>query len=678
MTKLSQLKKELENAKKDILKKKNIELNTELAESLQNEIKIKENFRTKGYKTKIFNKIEKKFEQYDPKIKLLDNVKYVGHKIVRYRFDRNKYNGESFSIKEIQNISNDMSQYLDKKNINGKILTSMQYGNLGWRSGKFTDIGDDDVRLYTPADSNLELKTVPKVKSFVIYSVINPKAEGGNDIFNDCLYNCLKQMIGNIKTYFDGPEDLKNYLGLGRYDKVPGSWIYKIEQKLRTYQINIRGDYIHTSIVRTEKIINLTLINQHYDIDKSIKHKTICKSLSYYEKPIILYDKFTFEIYDGKTKRVISKEDRNFYQYDFKSPYTLIERELQRDEDGQIIIISIEEEYNKLIPIINKLKDESKGLINLYKSGSYKNAALHLFDTFTKSINPPEDILQDEAMWIKESSIGALVWATEYDGELYKYDIKSQYPYLMTQHTLKFPIKRGEFQRIDNFSEYFQFGIYRCIISKSSDENINKLFRFNKKNCYTSISLDHAKKLGLKYELIQDSQPNFLYYSRDKLITFNEVFKSYIELLFDLKEKKVEKSKDILNILWGALCEIDKKKYYCDIDKIINIEENEEICEINPYENNEDIDIISTHKTYKRYKHNYARLKPFLLSKGRQMISNIMFPIKENIKRIQTDGFLSTVKLHDNKNVKLGELKFEGFTENGHIENCVNKVDIHY
>ena len=678
MTKLSQLKKELENAKKDIRKNKNVEINKELAESLQTEIKIKENFRTKGYKTKIFNKIEKKFEQYDPKIKLLDNVKYVGHKIVRYRFDRNKYNGESFSIKEIQNISNDMSQYLDKKNINGKILTSMQYGNLGWRSGKFTDIGDDDVRLYTPADSNIELKTVPKVKSFVIYSVINPKAEGGNDIFNDCLYNCLKQMIGNIKTYFDGPEDLKKYLGLGRYDKVPGSCIYKIEQKLRTYQINIRGDYIHTSVVKTEKIINLTLINQHYDIDKSIQHKTICKSLSYYEKPIILYDKFTFEIYDGKTKRVISKEDRNFYQYDFKSPYTLIERELQRDEDGQIIIISIEEEYNKLIPIINKLKDESKGLINLYKSGSYKNAALHLFDTFTKSINPPEDILQDEAMWIKESSIGALVWATEYDGELYKYDIKSQYPYLMTQHTLKFPIKRGEFQRIDNFSEYFQFGIYRCIISKSSDENINKLFRFNKKNYYTSISLDHAKKLGLKYELIQDSQPNFLYYSRDKLITFNEVFKSYIELLFDLKEKKVEKSKDILNILWGALCEIDKKKYYCDIDKIINIEENEEICEINPYENNEDIDIISTHKTYKRYKHNYARLKPFLLSKGRQMISNIMFPIKENIKRIQTDGFLSTVKLHDNKKVKLGELKFEGFTENGHIENCVNKVDIHY
>jgi hypothetical protein len=70
MTKLSQLKKDLENTKKDIRKNKNVEINKELAESLQTEIKIKENLRTKGYKTKIFNKIEKKFEEYDPKIKL--------------------------------------------------------------------------------------------------------------------------------------------------------------------------------------------------------------------------------------------------------------------------------------------------------------------------------------------------------------------------------------------------------------------------------------------------------------------------------------------------------------------------------------------------------------------------------------------------------------------------------
>jgi hypothetical protein len=678
MTKLSQLKKDLKNTQKDIKKNKNLEINKELAESLQTEIKIKENLRAKGYKTKIFNKIEKKFEEYDPKIKLLDGVKYIGHKIVRYRFDRNQYNGNSFSIKEVQKISNDLSGYLQDKGINGKIMTSMDYGPLDWRSGKFSDIGSD-VRLYSPADSNIELKKIPKIKSFVIYNVINPKPIGGNDIYNDCLYNCMNQMIPNLKDFFENPEEFKTYLGLKRCDKVHIDKIDKIEQKLRTFQINIRGDYIHQSIIKSEKVINLTLINQHYSIDKSIgKKKTICKNISYQEKPIILYDKFTFEIYDGKEKRIISKEDRNFYQYDFKSPYTLIERELQRDEDGQIILISIEEEYHKLIPIVDKLKQESNGMINLYKSGSYKNAALDLFDRFNKSLNEPEEILQDEAMWIKESSIGALIWAEEYEGELYKYDIKSQYPYLMKQSTLKFPIKRGDFLKIEKFGEFFQFGIYRCKISKSTDENINKLFRFNDSNYYTSISLEHAKTIGLKYELIQDSQPNFLYYSRDKLITFNEVFKSYVDLLFSLKEKKVEKAKNILNILWGALCEIEKKKYYCDVNKIIDILDDEEIFEIRPYKANEDIDIISTHKTYKRYKTNYARLLPFLVSKGRDLISKIMFPIKENIKRIQTDGFLSTIKLHENIDVKLGELKYEGYTESGHIQNCINKVKVYY
>lgn len=678
MSTLKELKKDLKTAEKEIKKNKSVKDNKELLEILRTEIKLKENLRTKGYKTKTLNKIEKKFEKYDPNIKLLDKVKYIGHKIMRIRFDRNKYNGGSFTLKEVQKISNDMSKYMQKKGLKGQIMTSMHYGILDWRSGYFSNIGND-LRLYSPVDSGFEIEIVPQIKSFVIYSVIKPKAIGGTDYFNDCLYNALHKLIINLEQYFESPEEFKKYLGLKRSDKVPLECIEKVEQKLRTYQINVRGNYIRTSIIKSEKVINLTLINQHYDIDKTIgKKKALVRNINYTEKPVLLYDKYTFEIYDGKTKREITKDERNFYQYDFKSPYVLIEREKQKDKNGQETIITIEEEYEKLIPIIETLKKESGGLINLYKSGSFKNSALDLFDRYTKFLNEPEEILQDEAMWIKESSIGALIWADEFEGELYKYDVKSLYPHLMKSSTLKFPIKRGEFQRLEKFGEFFQFGFYRCKIFKSENDDINKVFRFNDTNYYTSISLAHAKEIGLKMELIQDSEPNFLYYSRDKLITFNEVFKTYIEFMFDLKEKDVEKSKFILNILWGALCEIDKKKYYCDVDKIINIEDDEEIFEMRPYRGNEDIDIISTHKTYKRYKTNYARLNPFLVSQGRKHMSNILFPIKENIKRIQTDGFLSTVKLHENKDVKLGELKYEGFTENGIIKNCINKVPVHY
>ena len=70
--------------------------------------------------------------------------------------------------------------------------------------------------------------------------------------------------------------------------------------------------------------------------------------------------------------------------YGFKSPYIVIDREEQKDENGQVVEMTIEEEYKKLIVIADTLKKESNGLINLYKSGSFKNASLDLFDKFTK------------------------------------------------------------------------------------------------------------------------------------------------------------------------------------------------------------------------------------------------------------------------------------------------------
>jgi hypothetical protein len=679
MTKLSELKKELKTAEKQIKKNKNIEVNKDLAEILRNEIKAKENLRKKGYKTKTLNKILDKFEKYNPKMKHLQNIKYVGNEILRFRFDRDKFTGNTYSVKEVQKISNEFSEYMKKKGLNGKIMTSMNYGILDWRSGKFSDIGED-VNLYTPADSGIEMEIIPQIKSFVIYSVIKPKAQGGTDHFNDCLYNCIKQVIIRIEDYWESPEAFKKFLGVkNRCDKVPvnNENIEKVEKKLRNFQINIRGDFVYSSTVKSDKVINLNLSNQHFTVEKPTK-KPLVRFINFYEKPIMLYDKLTFEGYDGNIKRILSKEEANEIKYDFKSKYILVERELQKDEKGNNIVISIEEEYDKLIPVIDKLKEASGGLINLYKSGSYKNASLNLFDSFTKFLNEPEEIQQDEANWIYESSIGALIWAEEYEGELYKYDVKSLYPYLMTSTTLKFPIKRGEFQKLDKFGDFFQYGIYRCKILKSSDESINKLFRFNQSNYYTAISLTHAKTLGLTIELIQDDKPNFLYYSRDKLITFNEVFKPFVEFMFELKEKKIEKSKQVLNILWGALCEIDKKKYFCEETKEINISDDEEIFEIRPYKNDEEIDIISTHKNQKRYKTNYARLNPFLVSQGRLHMSNLLLPYKDNIHRIQTDGFLSDIKIHQNKEVKLGELKYEGFTEKGVIKNCLNKVEVHY
>lgn len=669
MSKTKTLKKEIKQIKKEIKQKKNVQMNKELLEVLENELNAKLHLKEKGHKTSVFDKITDKFEEYSPQIKYLDNIKYRGNKVLRIRFDEDKFdNKQKYTVKKVQKISNKLSEYLNDKGVSGLILTSMLYGKLGWRSGYFDDIGDD-VKLYEPTDSGLEVAQPDNIKSFVSYVIIKPKNEGGDDINNDCLYIVLNKLIYNFDKYFKSPEDLKKYLGLKRNDKVPIDCIFKIEQKLKTYQINVRGDYIYSSTVKSLKVINLTLIDEHYDIDRTFNKKSLCKYLSYTEKHPVMYDKKTFEIYDGQTKTKISKEEKQKLM-DYKSPFILVLREKRKISEQ----ITIEEEYKDFVESANILKKETKGMINLFKSGSYNNAALDLFDRLTKCIVEPDEILQDEGYWIKEASTSALIWAEEYEGELYKYDIKSAYPYLMTLNTSKFPIKRGEFEKLEKFEEINRFGIYRCKIYQSEDPNINKLFKFNKTNFYPSISLDHAKRLGLEMELIQDNQPNFLFYSSDKLITFEAVFKPFVDMMFDLKNRNIPKAKDILNRLWGALCEVDKRKYYDNIT--VDISDDEEIFQLRPCHFDEEVDQVITNKINKRYLTNYARLCPFLLGKGRQYLSNMMQPYKEHIHRIQTDGFFIDKEIHQNRTAKLGELKFEGYTKWGVIKNCTNPIEV--
>jgi hypothetical protein len=69
------------------------------------------------------------------------------------------------------------------------------------------------------------------------------------------------------------------------------------------------------------------------------------------------------------------------------------------------------------------------------------------------------------------------------------------------------------------------------------------------------------------------------------------------------------------------------------------------------------------------YKSNFARLKPFLLSKARSTICNIILPYKDNVVKCHTDSMLLSVKPEGIKTgLKLGELAYEGY-----YENCVVK-----
>ena len=249
--------------------------------------------------------------------------------------------------------------------------------------------------------------------------------------------------------------------------------------------------------------------------------------------------------------------------------------------------IPIEEEFDNLTAVNKALKQATKGYINLGQTGTIKKTSLYLFKRLSAHIPNPEHISQIEMTWIENSTLGAIIFSEEYEGEAWKYDVKSMYPSIMCSKLLV-PMKKGEFQKftLDEFNslKFYPNGIYRTVVKASTDIKTNRLFRFNKLNYYTQISLSHAIALGLTIEIIIDDQPNCLLYSRDKCLRCDEIFSKFVAYMFDLKDKKVPMSKLILNMLWGALTESDLKKVTIDntlVEEFI-IDDNMTIVQIQP------------------------------------------------------------------------------------------------
>jgi hypothetical protein len=328
----------------------------------------------------------------------------------------------------------------------------------------------------------------------------------------------------------------------------------------------------------------------------------------------------------------------------------------------------MKEYYKEITKIADGLKTASKGVINLYNTGTYVKTALHFFEQTTKHIQC-DPIDEEESEFIENCRHGSIVFAEEHKGLTYQYDFKSFYPYIMSDNHILFPIKKGEFKTLSQkeFSElkFYQCGIYRCKIEVPN----NKLFRRNKNNYYTQIDLNRAKELGYKMKLIVDGKPNFLYYDRKKMILGYHLFKDYVQLLFKMKEDKVAGAKEILNILWGALGQIETIKLHVGEDEELDIGNNRRIQSITPMGKGRLM--VKIVKNDRIYRTNYARILPFLLAKGRMEMSRMVEPHIEFVKRVYTDSMFTTKLLPVKIGNKLGDLCYKGKCEDCEIFNCV-------
>lgn len=557
----------------------------------------------------------------------------------------------------LQKLGDKISKNFKAQGIHGSIGIAVKYDET-WRGSYFVDFGEN-VRLHTNADSD-ESFDESHFKGYEIYYMeTSAKARVGTSNYNDCFFNCLKIVYGD-HIQWQTPESFKKVFHIPRYDKFPLSKIPLVEKALKNVAINVSGDYLYNSAVNSLKRINMTVSKEHITLAKEMTSYN--KQVSYKERKPIIYDRATFNAYDGN--KIYQMPLNELYDhYDWKTDYIIINYVPKVIVNKERVTQSMKEAYERFIEEADKLKEITIGKINLFKTGNDKTTALHLFESLTKHIETPPKLKQNEANEIQKASMGAIIFNTkEYVGTYHKYDIKSDYPSIMKSGML-FPAREGEFMQVneEDFNTmkmtFFKYGIYRCHIPFNA--KFKKLFRFNDNNRYTHIDLTRAVQLKMDIEIIIDDQANLLHYSRDKLLSGSEIFGSYIGYCFDLKEKKAPKSKSILNVLWGALSQKKIKKHINDNSNPIVISDTDILHGIKPFNDHKTIFEVS--KMTSQYKSGWARIAPFLLAKGRVKISSLIEPYQDICIRCHTDSMNlieqpPDIKLGD----KIGDLVYEG------------------
>jgi hypothetical protein len=610
-------------------------------------------------KKPLLNTINQLGKKYSDKLKVIQtSTRYKGHDILEIIVK------EKTKAKDIEKLVSKMSKSLQKQGVKGSLQVSMRDNT--WDYGGSSSIGSTfsiDPLYFRSGASN----TLATYDQFAVFFVDYPEAAMGAspDGLNNCFYECLIKL--NVKMPWTTAYDMKKQLKLPCWAKIHLEHIPAIEKMLKTYRINITGDYCYTSQIKSHKEINLKIVNEHCTVDYSKKKDIfrLWKKISFEKekKPIIYEYLNTFMGYDGEKEFYIDKEFRNAC-YDHQTEYILIDRDLEYP--------TMKEQYDHFILMAKELKKETAGKINLFKTGNFKMTALNLFDRYTKCINNPPIIKQVEADIINKASQGAIIFTEKYEGMVHEADIKSMYPSILKSN-MCFPIDEGELLFLDELPSILKYGLYKVKIEMKND--FSKVFRNNYDNWYTHTDINHARELGLYIELIDDKQPNFLYYSRDKLITGHELFGDYVDTLFNLKEKNINGSKSILNILYGALCQKNKKVKEVRHNEQYNIPDECDF-KIKPSNFNEEQNVIKEYKRDMQYKTPYARILPFILAKGRSIIGKIILPIKDDVLRCHTDGIyfkhdtdLSKLKFGD----ALGDLVYKGL-HNINIINCNNII----
>lgn len=551
---------------------------------------------------------------------------------------------------------------------------SVQYPNHYYPGDLFT--ANETPSIFSSSDTydGKEIPEENEFQSFWMFFYKAPSSAGGSDEeHNDCLHKCIKTLYhcGLPKSLFN-PVTFKKTLGVSRDDLVDVKHIPTIEKILKDYAINVNGDAVYTSKRKCKFVMNLKLANNHYTIDyaNSSNHLFDAFPVSYKERKPLMQDKDYETVYDGETKWVMTTTERRDVKF-FKTDYILIP--YLDEHKPKAKQRPVEECFDEWKMLADELKRESKGSINLYKSGSLINAVISLFSYNSLNI-APEPLSTTEAAWIDKAFINGIMYSEAFEGGLHKYDFVSRYPSTLESVGFKFPIAQGEFANVDDI-DVKTVAIYRCIITPAFDD-YKKVFRLNPSHYYTNVDVRNALSLGFTVELIHDDQANALIWTNDKCATGSQVFKKCVDKLFSLKKRNVTGAKQMLSVLWGSLCKRKWNKRKSNGD-IVNTEKGDIVQKIIPSMDGEAVTLMCSNVNEKLFVTNYARIAPFLTATARYKLSQVVYKIKDKVKRCYIDSIYSEVPLDDKEcsiGEELGDLRYEGYCKDALVYSTVNKA----
>lgn len=582
-----------------------------------------------------------------------DRIYKRGGQRMRYLYVKNP-SRNGWTYEEANQYAQSISDAYKSRYGHGKIWISLKY-HTGWmdRRGGSTGLGTP-VQLFTYDDYDMVDVTHEFQTTFheIMFRVLpEPRAGGKDTEHNDCLFNVINVLLNRqLPEKYNTPEKLKASLKIKRDSPIDLKLMPQVENKYRV-NINVEGDHLYITPKKYARTITIKLQDGHYLYERDMeKRKELNARYSY--KPLLLNvyhrgEEGDITLYDGKKTVKMSMEDYNTLSLKKRNDIIYCRSD---DED----LVKFYKEYKNDAAIIFK---ESDKMINLFKSPAIQAHAKALFYELSYSTMKPEPIYQAEAsrLHIRAALIKAI--PGEYKTTVYDYDVNSMYGSLMSTHM--FPMKEGEFKTLTTLPDTLEYGIYKCLIeSRNHEESL--LFRFAKDNEYTHYDIMAARLLGLKITLMKGKN-NCLIYTKDKLEYGQRLFKPTVNFLYKLKAKKLPRVKQILNSLWGSLCEIAERKITLAKDEEFEIPASCEIRHI--YSIGDKLRLTLVNNDERLYTTNYARIGPFLTGQARYFMAKTLAPHQEHLLRVHTDGFVSTKPIPElTIGDKIGEWKMKSYS----------------